>query len=479
MKKTAIQIGVLAIILMIVCTICRFAFFDIFSLYVLTDASGQNNFELEYEQPGIVECTEQALHPGYALIRLRALRPGDTLIYISFSEREERDVAYVKTDMLGTVFDMSTGNFTGDHAVLTAISLFFLLVSTIMLWNYRSAKGTAYYSYSTIYYAGFFFFALILGINLSYLTVMHLLNPAEYVMSTAVGRIESAGPMFMQFTMLPVVIFAFSMIISNIVLLRHERTRIKNLLGILTGVLLLIGEGIGLWLRVRPFSGSEWEYRIYSTIESVFATTFVYFECMLLGSVICGRKAARHVPSMDRDVIIILGCYFRPDGTLTPQLKGRADRALSFWNKQKKLTGKEAVFIPSGGQGNDEPVPEAEAIRRYLISRGIREDLIYPECRSANTYENMKFSKKIVDGLGPGAKAVFATTDYHVFRSGVWANLAGLKAEGIGAKIKWWYWPNAFMRECAGLLARRWRTELLLLAALVLLFGTLSMVLRY
>ena len=76
--------------------------------------------------------------------------------------------------------------------------------------------------------------------------------------------------------------------------------------------------------------GSEWEGRIQSTLENVYATVFVYFECMLVGSAICGLHAARHQPAPDKDFIVILGCWFRHDGTLPPLLKGRADRALEF-----------------------------------------------------------------------------------------------------------------------------------------------------
>ena len=89
----------------------------------------------------------------------------------------------------------------------------------------------------------------------------------------------------------------------------------------------------------------------------------------------------------------------------------------------------------------------------------------------------MLFSQKIIQRMNPDGKALFATTNYHVFRSGLWANQAGLRAEGIGEKTKWWFWPNAFMRECAGLMCRRWKQEILLLVLLVAFFSVLSMVL--
>ena len=209
----------------------------------------------------------------------------------------------------------------------------------------------------------------------------------------------------------------------------------------------------------------------------MYATAFVYFECMLIGSAVCGIKAAKYQPKADKDFIVILGCWFRKDGSLPPLLRGRVDRALSFWRQQKEEIGKEAILIPSGGQGRDEPTSEAEAMRRYLIFQGVPEDRIRTETQSQNTYQNMAFSKQIINSINPEGKTVFATTNYHVFRSGVWANMAGLKAEGVGEKTKWWYWPNAFMRECAGLLQKRWKQEIILLIVLIAFFGVLSMVL--
>jgi uncharacterized SAM-binding protein YcdF (DUF218 family) len=198
---------------------------------------------------------------------------------------------------------------------------------------------------------------------------------------------------------------------------------------------------------------------------------------MLMGSVICGFRAVKHKPERDKDFIVILGCWFRKDGSLPPLLKGRVDRAIAFWKQQKDETGKEAVLIPSGGQGQNETMAEAEAMRRYLHSQGMPGELIRPEDQSANTYQNMEYSGRIIREIDPGGKVVFATTNYHVFRSGVWAGLAGLPAEGIGSRTKWWFWPNAFMRETIGLLQNRWKQEILLLIILIAFFGTLSMVL--
>jgi hypothetical protein len=279
-------------------------------------------------------------------------------------------------------------------------------------------------------------------------------------------------------TMPLVLAFAAAMAVSNIVLLRHQKPRIRNVLGLLVSALLAAGEAAGWYIFSHDFIGSELEMRIDSTLRNTYATVFVYFQCMLTGAVICGIKAARNRPAPDKDFIIIHGCWFRPDGTLPPLLRGRADRALEFWHAQKEKTGREARFIPSGGQGGNEPMAEAEAIRQYLLSRGMEDRLILPEDQSMNTCENMDFSRKIIEEENPESQVVFVTSSYHVFRSGLWARQAGLTAEGIGSKTKWWFWPNAFMRETVGLMQKRWKQEILFLLLLVAFFGMLTLVLQ-
>ena len=44
-----------------------------------------------------------------------------------------------------------------------------------------------------------------------------------------------------------------------------------------------------------------------------------------------------------------------------------------------------------------------------------------------------------------------------------------MKADGIGAKTKWYFWPNAQMREFIGLLASEWKINLIFIFLTVLL----------
>lgn len=476
MRKAIKQILLCAIALLLICLVCRAAFFDHLNIYLPLPESAQPAAEIRVSQPEVLRTGEAEPRGGYLRLSVYPEEPGETdLTYGNDADGALRHM--LRVDRFHTVYDMNTGNFTGDTVVLAAVTLFWLLVSAIMLWHFFQAKGAAFYDYGTIYYAGFSLFALASGLVMLSVTVSHLLHPEGYSMYDAYSAISGASARYMLLTMPLMLVFAVAMAVSNIVLLRHERPRIQNALGLLVSALLIVGELIGLFLLSRNFSGSEIAYRIDNTLQNTYATVFIYFQCMLTGAVICGFTAALRTPAPDKDFIIILGCWFRPDGSLPPLLRGRADKALEFWTKQKEKTGKEARFIPSGGQGRNEPMPEGEAIRQYLLSRGIEDRLILPEDRAVNTYENMANSRQIIRETAPEGKTVFATSSYHVFRSGLWARQAGLAAEGLGGRTKWWFWPNAFMRETAGLLQKRWKEELLFLVLLIVFFGILSMIL--
>ncbi len=474
MRKAAKQILICAAGLFVLCLVCRAVFFNRFYLYLPEGAAGA---EIRLDQPGIVRVGEPEKKDRYVRLPVYPEKKGDADIQVGGGEDETQSLHVLRVGRFGTVYDAGSGNFTGDSAVLIAVTVFWLLVSAIMMWHFFRAKGAQFYDYGTIYYSGFSLFALASGLVMASVTVSHLAHPERYNMFQAYSAISGASIRYMILTTPLVLVFAAAMAVSNIFLLRHQKPRIQNVLGLLVSVLLAAGEAAGWYIFSRDFMGSELEARIDSALQNTYATVFVYFQCMLTGAVICGFTAARHRPEPDKDFIIIHGCWFRPDGTLPPLLRARADKALEFWRMQKKKTGKAARFIPSGGQGSNETGSEAEAIRQYLLSQGIEDGLILPEDRSADTYENLAFSKEIIDRTDPEGKTVFATSSYHVFRSGIWARQAGLSAEGIGGKTKWWFWPNAFMRETAGLLLKRWRQELLFLAVMIAFFGALSMIL--
>ncbi len=157
----------------------------------------------------------------------------------------------------------------------------------------------------------------------------------------------------------------------------------------------------------------------------------------------------------DYDYIVVHGAGLSGSKP-TPLLAARLDKGVELWEKG----GRRAVIIASGGKGSDEQVPEARAMRDYLVEeRGVPIDAIIEEDRSATTMENLRNSKAIMDARsGSGAyRAAVVTSDYHVFRTAEYAHTIGLEADGVGSKTARYYWPTAFIREYVAVSnAHRW-----------------------
>ena len=122
----------------------------------------------------------------------------------------------------------------------------------------------------------------------------------------------------------------------------------------------------------------------------------------------------------------------------------------------------------------DEIAGCAAAMRDHLLSLGIPDEQILTEDRSSDTEENMGFSAEIIRPIMADARVAYFTTNYHVFRSGIKARQAGLDAVGMGAPTRWYFWPNAAVREFIGLLTEHRRTQLLILAGMIAAYTALT-----
>ena len=307
------------------------------------------------------------------------------------------------------------------------------------------------YSYNTIYYMGFSLFFLAVLIMMLTVTVRQLLDPVTFRVHEILHTLLNSAKTYMLISFPFILVFSVALCVSNISLIRHEGRRLVNVLGIILSFLLVAGE-VFLYRFDYYVSGSQREVMIHDLIGNLFAACYLYFECMLIGAIVADIIAASYEPDKDKDFLIILGCGFRRDGTPSPLLRGRIDRALAFARSQKAETGKDLIFVTSGGQGPDEPCSESASMKRYLLEQGVPEEQIIEEDRSTDTRENMRFSKEKIWQVNPEGKIAFSTTNYHVFRSGLYARRVKMKAQGMGAKTKWYFWPNASVREFVGLL---------------------------
>ena len=152
-------------------------------------------------------------------------------------------------------------------------------------------------------------------------------------------------------------------------------------------------------------------------------------------------------PEEDIGFVIVLGCGVFPDGTLTLSLKNRLDAAYDYLTVHE-----DSMCIVSGGQGDNEPVSEAEAMSQYLCSRGIDASRIIKEDRSTSTLLNLTYSKQIMAAYPERPQtAAIVTSDYHVYRALLLARDMGIDAFGIPAATNWKIVVACHVREYAAI----------------------------
>ncbi len=91
------------------------------------------------------------------------------------------------------------------------------------------------------------------------------------------------------------------------------------------------------------------------------------------------------------DYVIVLGARVKETG-ITKSLKKRLDKAIKYLDDNPGT-----ILVLSGGQGEDEPVSEAVAMRDYLVYNGVREEKLILDTRSFSTVENIAYSRVAIE----------------------------------------------------------------------------------
>lgn len=146
------------------------------------------------------------------------------------------------------------------------------------------------------------------------------------------------------------------------------------------------------------------------------------------------------------DYILVLGAGLN-DTIPTEILRGRLDIAIACIEKNDAK-----YIVVSGGQGEDEGLPEAHAMSKYLQDKGIDKEKIIIEDESRNTNQNFKFSKKkIEEHSHKSLKEInikIVTTDFHAFRSSILAKRSGyVNFNNYSSDTVWYLIPITYTRE--------------------------------
>lgn len=154
------------------------------------------------------------------------------------------------------------------------------------------------------------------------------------------------------------------------------------------------------------------------------------------------------------DYVLVLGAGLIGD-KVTPLLASRIEKGIAIYQKHPG-----SKLIMSGGQGPDELMAEGQAMADYALEQGIPAEDIVIENQSTNTEENLKFSYAL---MKPGSQFALVTNYYHVFRALLLARKLKIKCIGYGARTKFYFSLNAFIREFVGYLVMTKKAHLLFL----------------
>lgn len=142
----------------------------------------------------------------------------------------------------------------------------------------------------------------------------------------------------------------------------------------------------------------KWPKMVLRTACCLMLAVFFAVQCLVLTGMF--EKCPAGV-----DYIILLGAK---TGSVT--IERRIDTAADYLKENP-----ETLVVCTGGQGADEEMPEGEYMKLGLIERGVSEDRIITENRSTSTYENLLYSRELIED--ENASVAVVSNNYHIFRA--------------------------------------------------------------
>lgn len=265
------------------------------------------------------------------------------------------------------------------------------------------------------------------------------------------------------------------LVINGLHVVRKESFSLAHLLSLILGVGIGVGEIATVVYVLGTVRGDySASFAMIHKTSLGLAMTVFYFSCLVLGFVLYSVLLQVLPHRMRFDYVIIHGCGLKGGEKLTKLLQNRVDKAIEIYRR----CSVKPMLIPSGGQGADEKISEALAMKNYLLEQGIPEEHILIEDGSATTMENLVNSGKLIDGREGGKRTALVSSNYHLYRCLTYARKLKFKCVGIGAKVAFYFWPSALIREFIAIFTTR-RFFILSMIGYVLFMLPFVAVLRY
>lgn len=225
---------------------------------------------------------------------------------------------------------------------------------------------------------------------------------------------------------------AIVVIVNSLILISYGNFRIESILvyaaAIIISMFVFGRETMGKITKKGPGK--------YLKTALIFVTSFFLISFLFIG-------VTAHIgePTGQEQYMIVLGAGLNGRHP-SKILQYRLDEACEYAEEHPDVT-----IIASGGRGHDEVISEGEAMKNYLVECGISEDRIISETNSGTTEENFAFSFNIIneiEGDAADVSIIYVTNDYHCFRAGIYAEMAGFSdVHPLAAKT-----PPALLLQC-------------------------------
>lgn len=178
---------------------------------------------------------------------------------------------------------------------------------------------------------------------------------------------------------------------------------------------------------------------LYQFFVGCFLISFIIFEAFVFSDII-NVKSPVTAPTTNYSIVLGAGLNGTHVGNI---LEERVNTAIEYLNSHKN-----SKIIVSGGQGPGEIIPEATAMKNYLVEHGINPNRILEDNKSKTTVENIEFSKKILEEHHASKeKVVIITSAFNVFRVQIVSKLLGVNADVIGVRAPFRFALNYAIRE--------------------------------
>lgn len=247
--------------------------------------------------------------------------------------------------------------------------------------------------------------------------------PMLYAIAVLVALVILTGPLML------VLVFFY----NGIKILRREGLSLRNMLSL--GVALFIPAyliGFPMFASYLPQNG------FLDLIYIYVGGTIAYLVLILALYTMSSLVNMIHLSPQKLDYVVVLGAGLMGQ-EVTPLLAGRIRKGISIYQKNPG-----SKLIMSGGQGPDEVISEAQAMTNYALMQGVPETDILLENQSRNTDENVRFSYELMPA---DSHFALVTNSYHIFRALLIAKKEKIRCIGYGARSKFYFSLNAFIRE--------------------------------